>query len=125
MFWMSRCAVILISIVAVLIAANPGAGSIMSLVSNAWAIFGSAFGPAIMLSLFWKRFNFTGAIAGIVVGGVVDVVWLALFTSVTGIYELLPGFVLGLIAAVVATLATKAPGKEVVDLFDKALEYED
>ena len=125
MFWMSRCAVILISIVAVLIAANPGAGSIMSLVSNAWAIFGAAFGPAILLSLFWKRFNFTGAIAGLVVGGVVAVVWLALLTSVTGIYELLPGFVLGLVAAVVATLATKAPSRDVEELFDRALEYED
>lgn len=125
MFWMSRCAVILISIVAVLIAANPNAGSIMSLVSNAWAIFGAAFGPAILLSLFWKRFNFMGAIAGIVVGGVTDVIWLALFTAPTGIYELLPAFILGLIAAVAVTLATKAPSSEVVELFDTAMSYED
>ena len=125
MFWMSRCAVILISVVAVLIASNPGAGSIMSLVSNAWAIFGAAFGPCIILSLFWRRFNFAGALTGIVVGGVVDVIWLVFLTSSTGVYELLPGFVVGLIVAVVVTLMTPAPSAEVNELFDKANSYED
>ena len=125
MFWMSRCAVILISVIAVAIAANPGSGTIMSLVSNAWAIFGAAFGPAIILSLFWKRFNFAGAITGIVVGGVVDILWLVFLTTPTGLYELLPGFVIGLIAAVVATLATKAPSAEVEKLYEDALAYED
>ena len=125
MFWMSRCAVILISVVAVLIASNPGAGSIMSLVSNAWAIFGAAFGPCIILSLFWRRFNFAGALSGIVAGGAVDVVWLMFLTSSTGVYELLPGFVVGLIVAVVVTLMTPAPSAEVNELFDKANSYED
>ena len=125
MFWMSRCAVILISVVAVLIASNPGAGSIMSFVSNAWAIFGAAFGPCIILSLFWRRFNFAGALSGIVAGGAVDVVWLMFLTSSTGVYELLPGFVVGLIVAVVVTLMTPAPSAEVNELFDKANSYED
>ncbi|MGN0072324.1 MAG: sodium/proline symporter [Coriobacteriales bacterium] len=125
MFWMSRCAVILISVVAVLVASNPAAGSIMSLVSNAWAIFGAAFGPCIILSLFWRRFNFAGALTGIVVGGVVDVLWLVFLTSSTGVYELLPGFVVGLVAAVIATLVTPAPSAEVNELFDKAKSYED
>lgn len=124
MLWVSRGAVVVISVIAVIIAANPDAGSIMSLVSNAWGIFGAAFGPAIMLSLFWKRFNFAGAVAGIVVGSIVDISWLA-FLSGTGLYELLPGFAAGLIAAVVATLATKPPAKEVEDLFDEAMAYED
>lgn len=124
MLWVSRAAVVVISIIAVIIAANPDAGSIMSLVSNAWGIFGAAFGPAIMLSLFWKRFNFAGAVAGIVVGSIVDIAWLA-FLSGTGLYELLPGFACGLVAAVVATLATKPPAKEVEDLFDEAMAYED
>ena len=122
---MSRCAVILISVVAVLIASNPGAGSIMSLVSNAWAIFGAAFGPCIILSLFWRRFNFAGALSGIVAGGAVDVLWLMFLTSSTGVYELLPGFVVGLIVAVVVTLMTPAPSAEVNELFDKANSYED
>ena len=125
MFWMRRCAVILISVVAVLIASNPGAGSIMSLVSNAWAIFGAAFGPCIILSLFWRRFNFAGALSGIVAGGAVDVLWLMFLTSSTGVYELLPGFVVGLIVAVVVTLMTPAPSAEVNELFDKANSYED
>ena len=125
MFWMSRCAVILISGVAVLIASNPGAGIIMSLVSNAWAIFGAAFGPCIILSLFWRRFNFAGALSGIVAGGAVDVLWLMFLTSSTGVYELLPGFVVGLIVAVVVTLMTPAPSAEVNELFDKANSYED
>lgn len=125
MFWMSRCAVILISVVAVLIASNPGAGSIMSLVSNAWAIFGAAFGPCIILSLFWRRFNFAGALSGIVAGGAVDVVWLMFLTSSTGVYELLPGFMVGLVVAVVVTLMTPAPSAEVDELFDKAISFED
>ena len=124
MLWISRGVVILISIVAVLIASAPGAGSIMDLVSNAWGIFGAAFGPTILLSLFWKRFNFKGALAGIVVGAVVDVCWLGFFAS-TGIYELLPGFVAGLIAAVVVTLATKEPAKEVEEFFERAEAYDD
>lgn len=124
MLWTSRAVVLVISIVALAIAANPGAGSIMSLVSNAWGVFGAAFGPAIMLSLYWKRFNFQGALAGIVVGALVDILWLA-FLSSTGIYEILPGFVAGLVAAVAVSLATKAPEPEVEELFDRALAYED
>ena len=125
MFWMSRCAVILISIIAVAIAANPNSGTIMSLVSNAWAIFGAAFGPTIVLSLFWKRFNYPGAVAGIITGGVVDILWLTFLTAPTGLYELLPGFAAGLIVAIVVTKATPAPSKEIEELFDKALAYED
>ena len=125
MFWMSRCAVVLISIIAVAIAAYPGSGTIMSLVSNAWAIFGAAFGPAIVLSLFWKRFNFAGAITGIVVGGVVDILWLMFLTTPTGLYELLPGFICGLVAAVIVAKVTKAPSAEVEKLFDEAMAYED
>lgn len=83
-----------------------------------------AFGPAIMLSLFWKRFNFKGAVAGIITGAAVDILWYAFLTS-TGIYELLPGFVLGLIVAVVVTLCTNEPSKEVYELFDKAEKFDE
>ncbi len=124
MLWVSRAVVIAISLIAVVMASDPDAGTIMSLVSNAWGIFGAAFGPAIMLSLFWKRFNFPGAVAGIVTGAAVDILWLA-FLSGTGVYELLPGFAAGLAVAVVVALATKAPEKEVEDLYDKAMTYED
>ena len=124
MLWVGRIVVLAIAVMALVIAANPNAGSIMALVSNAWGIFGAAFGPAIMLSLFWRRFNFKGAVAGIVTGAVVDVLWY-MFLSFTGIYELLPGFVIGLVAAVVVTLCTKEPDEEVKKLFDKAVEYND
>lgn len=124
MLWVGRVVVLAIAAMALVIASNPNAGSIMALVSNAWGIFGASFGPAIMLSLFWKRFNFKGAVAGIVVGAVVDVLWY-MFLSSTGIYELLPGFALGLAAAVITTLCTQAPSKEVQDLFDEAVKYKD
>ena len=124
MLWVGRVVVLAIAVMALVIASNPNAGSIMALVSNAWGIFGAAFGPAIMLSLFWKRFNFKGAVVGIVVGAVVDVLWY-IFLSSTGIYELLPGFALGLAAAVITTLCTQAPSKEVQDLFDEAVKYKD
>lgn len=124
MLWVGRIVVLAIAVMALVIAANPNAGSIMALVSNAWGIFGAAFGPAIMLSLFWRRFNFKGAVAGIVTGAVVDVLWY-MFLSFTGIYELLPGFVIGLVVAVVVTLCTKEPDEEVKKLFDKAVEYDD
>ena len=124
MLWAGRFVVLLIAIVAVIIASNPKAGTIMGLVENAWGVFGAAFGPTIMLSLFWKRFNFTGALVGILTGAVVDILWLA-FLSGTGLYEIIPGFILSLLAAVAATLLSKKPSAEVEALFDKALAYED
>ena len=124
MLWAGRFVVLAISAVAVIIASNPKSGTIMGLVENAWGVFGAAFGPAILLSLFWKRFNFPGAVAGILVGAIVDILWLAVLGSL-GIYEIIPGFICGFIAAVVVSLATKAPGKEVEELFDKASKSAD
>ncbi|MCF0262313.1 MAG: sodium:proline symporter, partial [Sphaerochaetaceae bacterium] len=124
MMWAGRYVVLAISVIAVMIASNPGAGSIMALVSNAWGVFGAAFGPAILLSLYWKRFNFAGAVTGIVAGAIADIAWLVFFAS-TGIYELLIGFVVGLIAAIIASLVTEAPSKEVCELFDRSVSYKD
>ena len=122
MIWIGRVVVIIISIVAVVIAASPNSGSIMSLVSNAWGVFGAAFGPVILLSLFWKKLSFGGAIAGIVCGAAVDILWL-IFCGGTGLYELLPGFVAGIIGAVIVSLI-KAPSKEVQALFEEAKAYD-
>ncbi len=121
MLWAGRIVVLVIAVIALFIAADPDAGSIMSLVSNAWGVFGAAFGPAIMLSLFWKRFTFEGAVVGIVVGAAVDILWLVCLSS-TGVYEIIPGFLCGLIAAVVAAKLSKAPDKDVEELFDKAVK---
>ncbi|MBQ3557690.1 MAG: sodium/proline symporter [Oscillospiraceae bacterium] len=124
MLWAGRFVVLAIAIIAVVIASDPNSGTIMGLVENAWGVFGAAFGPAIMLSLFWKRFNFAGAVAGIVAGFVVDIAWLA-FLSSTGIYEIIPGFIASTVAAVVVTLLTKKPGADVEALYDKAVAFDD
>ena len=124
MLWAGRIVVIIIAVVALLIASNPNSGTIMGLVENAWGVFGAAFGPVILLSLFWKRFTFGGAVAGIAVGALVDIGWLLLLHS-TGIYEIVPGFAAGLLAAVVVSLLNKkGPGKEVEALFDRAAQPE-
>ena len=120
MIWASRLVVLVIAVAALYIASRPDAGSIMALVSNAWGVFGAAFGPAIMLSLFWKRFTFAGASLGIFTGAVVDICWL-MYMSHTGVYEIIPGFFAGLIVAVLVSLITPEPSKEVNDLFDRAL----
>ena len=118
MLWAGRYVVLAISVIAVMIASNPNSGTIMGLVENAWGVFGAAFGPVILLTLFWRRFNFAGAVAGILAGAGVDILWLAVLGS-TGIYEIIPGFLAGLIVAVVVTLVTKAPSEEVTAMFDK------
>lgn len=119
--WMGRIVVVVVSVIAYFIASSKaeGAQTIMNLVENAWAGFGSAFGPTIILSLFWRRFTYKGAVAGVVTGAVVDVLWL-MFMAHTGIYEIIPGFLCSLIAAVVFTLMDKEPGAEVQAIYDKA-----
>ncbi len=118
MFWAGRIVVLIIAVIAVLIAANPNSQSIMDLVSNAWGIFGAAFGPVILLSLFWKRFTFKGAIAGILTGAAVDIIWM-LWIGL-GIYEIIPGFLAGLLASVVVSLLDQEPSSDVAKLFEKA-----
>ena len=94
----------------------------MNLVENAWGAFGASFGPVIILSLFWREFNYKGAIAGIVVGFVVDLGWLfSGLTASTGVYELLPGFICGMVAAFVVSLLTPTLDKERA-VFDKSRE---
>lgn len=118
----SRLVVVIVSVVAYFIAASgsPWASSIMAMVENAWGLFGAAFGPVVLLSLFWKRLNYAGALAGIITGAVVDALWLLNLSASTGIYEILPGFIAGGIAALVVSLLTKAPGAEVEAIFAAA-----
>ncbi|MBE6772981.1 MAG: sodium/proline symporter PutP [Ruminococcaceae bacterium] len=120
--WIGRLVVVVVAVVAFFIANSEGSGAqaIMNMVENAWGGFGASFGPVIILSLFWKRTTYKGAIAGVVCGAVVDVLWLMFLTASTGIYEILPGFIAGLIACVVVSLIDKAPSKEVIKLFETA-----
>ena len=124
--WVGRIVVLIIAVVAYFIASSKseGASSIMSLVDNAWGGFGAAFGPGILLSLFWKRTTYKGAIAGVVVGAVVDVAWMLLLSE-TGIYELLPGFIAGGLSCVIVSLIDKKPTAEVNALFEKASKISD
>ena len=131
MLWVSRIIVLIIAVVAYFIASSEGeaAQAIMDLVSNAWGIFGAAFGPVVLLSLFWKRFTYKGAVAGIITGAAVDMLWLWLpvvagktLTALTGVYEIIPGFILGGIVAIIVTLIDKTPSDEVLSIFKKATD---
>lgn len=116
----ARITVVLISIVGVVIAWNPNS-SVFNIVSFAWAGFGACFGPLMLFSLFWKRTNRNGALAGMVVGGVMVFVWhylIAPIGGIWGIYELLPAFILSSITIVVVSLLTAPPSKEIVEEFE-------
>ena len=120
----SRITVVVIAVLAYMIALNPN-NTIMGLVSNAWAGLGAAFGPLVLLSLFWKRTNFQGAVAGIVTGALTVIVWDylplvggATIGSVTGLYSLVVGFALSVIAIIIVSLCTKAPSEEILREFD-------
>ncbi len=120
----SRIVVVVISIVAYLIAASDSewASDIMAMVENAWGLFGASFGPVVILSLFWKRLNYTGAVCGIIAGALVDVLWLLFLTAKTNIYEILPGFVVGMLVSVIVSLITAPPSKEVEAIFTRATD---
>lgn len=104
-----RVAVLAVGIIAVIIASDPEA-QVLGLVSNAWAGFGAAFGPLIILSLTWKRMNGYGAVAGLVVGAVTVGLWIALGLSDT-LYEIVPGFIAAWIAIVVVSRMTPDRGE--------------
>lgn len=120
--WIGRSVVILIAIAAFIIANIPGGGGIMDLVENAWAGFGAAFGPVILLSLYWKRITYKGALAGIIGGALTVVIWIIFLSETTGIYELFPGFIVGMLATLIVSLLDKQPSKDVEALFNRSVE---
>ncbi|MGQ9372248.1 sodium/proline symporter PutP [Acinetobacter tandoii] len=116
--WVGRLMVLLIALLAIWMAGNPDA-KVLGLVAYAWAGFGAAFGPLIILSLFWKRMTLTGALAGMITGAVMVIVWKNAFGA-TGIYEIIPGFICATIAIIVFSLFSKAPEKDITDRFEQA-----
>lgn len=120
MLLVGRAVVVVISAVALFIAVSPWCAGIMELVECAWGAFGAAFGPVILLSLYWKRFTYKGAVAGVAVGFLTDALWYAFLSGKTNLYEIIPGFICGMIAAVVVTLMDKEPSEEVVEMFEKS-----
>lgn len=118
--WVARGTVIVIAAIGVILAWNPDS-SVFNIVSFAWAGFGAAFGPVMLFSLFWKRTNFAGALAGMISGGIMVFVWKFAVRpniSVLNIYELLPAFVISSIFILVFSLIFAAPSKEIVDEFE-------
>jgi len=124
----SRITVIAIAIIAYIIAWNPDS-SIMALVSDAWAGLGSAFGPTIFMSLYWKRINMPGAAAGMISGGLTVIIWdyikfikldgvRVTLATYTGLYSLLVGFFVSLLFIVIFTLSTAKVSDEIVKEFE-------
>ena len=122
-----RILVLILSLIAFGIANSKGSGAqaIMDMVENAWGAFGASFGPTILLSLFWKRFNYQGAVAGVISGFVVDLGWLLTgMTDATGIFEVVPGFFASLLIAVIVAKLTAEPNKKAVEIFDQGIKAE-
>lgn len=115
-----RLAVVGIAIIACALAMDPDS-KVLELVSYAWAGFGAAFGPALILSLYWRNMTKEGAIAGIVVGGVTVVIWGNLTGGILDMYEIIPGFILATIAIVAVSSFTK-PTEETLEGFKKAMD---
>ena len=113
--WVGRAMVALVALVAIFIARDPDS-RVLGLVSYAWAGFGAAFGPVVLLSLFWRRMNGWGALAGIVVGAATVILWKQYADS--ALYEIVPGFIAGGLAAIVVSLATRAPSAAVLATHD-------
>lgn len=127
----SRYTVLGVAVLAYLIAWDPNS-SIMGLVSNAWAGLGAAFGPTVLMSLFWKRCNLPGAVAGIASGGLTVIIWDYIpliggqtLGAVTGLYSLAIGFLISIVLIVVVSLCTKAPDASIVAEFERVASDEE
>ncbi|MDO5651601.1 MAG: sodium/proline symporter PutP [Moraxella sp.] len=117
-----RICVVAVALLAIFIAGNKDS-SVLKMVSHAWAGFGAAFGPLVILSLTWKRMNRYGALAGMIVGALTVIVWVYGGITIDGqpandaIYSIMPGFVFSAIATVVVSLMTAAPTKDITDKY--------
>ena len=118
--WVTRITLLVIALIAIVIALDSDS-VIFNIVSFAWAGFGATFGPLMIFSLFWKRINRAGAIAGMVSGAGMVFLWKLVIKplgGVFGIYELLPAFIVSCLFIVVVSLLTKAPSKEIEEDFE-------
>lgn len=119
LMWISRGTVMAVSVIACILALDPK-DSIMGIVSNAWAGFGAAFGPAILLSLYWQRLTLKGTVSGIIAGAATVLVWDNILHLGGVMYSIVPGFVLSIIVTVIVSLIDKEPSNEVKALFHEA-----
>ncbi|RLQ22503.1 sodium/proline symporter PutP [Seongchinamella sediminis] len=124
MVLVSRVCVLVVALIAIALASNTDS-SILNIVANAWAGFGAAFGPLIVLALHWRRMTFAGALTGIVVGAGTVLIWVYSPLTIGGeplssvVYEIVPGVLLSTLAIIVVSLAGKAPSQSVLATFDK------
>jgi sodium/proline symporter len=120
--WVARIAMLLVTVFAVIIALS-GSQSIFRVVSYAWAGFGASFGPLVLFSLFWKRTTFPAAVAGMLSGGIMVVLWknvIAKAGGVFAVYELLPAFIISALVILIVSLATARPSAEIEKEFEAA-----
>ncbi|MFS0635304.1 sodium/proline symporter PutP [Mesobacillus foraminis] len=113
-----RLAVLTVALIGIALSLYPN-DTILGLVGYAWAGFGSAFGPVILLSLYWKRMTKWGALAGMVIGAATVLVWANIPALSDMMYEMIPGFFLSLLAVILVSLFTKKPEKAVRTKFDE------
>ncbi|MEX3746988.1 sodium/proline symporter PutP [Lysinibacillus xylanilyticus] len=116
--FIGRVAVLVVAIVAAILAWNPDS-SILNLVGFAWAGFGAAFGPVILLSLYWRKLTNYGALSGMVTGAVTAFIWGKIDVLSDALYEIVPGFLVCLIVAVVVSIVTYKPNKDIEDEFNR------
>lgn len=115
----SRVTVVLVAAIAIFLALNPDS-YILQIVAYAWAGFGAAFGPAILMSLYWRRMTKRGCFAGIFIGGITVILWK--YYGYAGLYEIVPGFLASLIAIIVVSLMDEEPSSAITDHYDEAYE---
>ena len=121
--WVGRAMVLLVAVIAIALASNPE-NRVLGLVSYAWAGFGAAFGPVVILSVLWKGMTRNGALAGMIVGAVTVVVWKNWIGL--GLYEIIPGFILATLAIVIFSRIGSGPSNAMHKRFDEAeQEYQD
>lgn len=119
--FIGRLAVLIIAVISLMLAYTPK-DTILDIVGHAWAGFGAAFGPVVLLSLYWKRMTKWGALAGMVVGGVTVIIWLIIPGLSDFLYEIIPGFILSLIAVVIVSYLSNDPKKAVQEQHEQMKE---
>ncbi|MGA6120081.1 sodium/proline symporter PutP [Sphingobacterium anhuiense] len=118
MLLVSRLSVLIVAIIALLLSLNPK-DSILNLVGNAWAGFGAAFGPLIILSLLWKKTTATAGLLGMLVGGATVLLWVYIPHDYKSVYEIIPGFILSFLTIVIVSFFSKPVAPAIVEEFDQ------
>jgi len=118
LLWVGRFGVAGIAAAAFMLALNPDS-KVLDLVAYAWAGFGAAFGPTLILALFWRRMTKNGAATGILTGGLTVILWKQLHGGIFDMYEIIPGFIFSALAIVAASLLSPAPEPKILAQFDQ------